>query len=766
MSRGSRIASFFLLSTLLMPAHAFVVEDIRIEGLERIRPGVVFNELPIRVGDSFSLEMSESILAAVYRTAYFDDVSLHIDGARLIIRVRERAGIAAITIEGNTEIPEEVLMEGFEKSGLSIGEVYNETRLERFRGELIEQYYSLGKYNTRVDIQLRELPDNRVAIDLRIYEGRPSRIADIRFIGNRRIKDEVLYEQIELAEQSWYEFWSDSDEYSRERLLGDLERIRAFYLDRGFLDFEVENTEVSLSPDKEKIYIVISLKEGKPYRLSGFDVAGATALSRQEIASLIQLKKGGYYSQSEVLEASENIRYRLNSIGYAAAEVNPLPEVDVDKAEARVLFVIDPKAITYVRRINFYGNEGTSDHVFRSEMRQMESAVYSREQIEQSKKRLSRLPYIRSIEMNVNPLPESQDMVDLDVQVEEQVSGNFNVGAGFSDSEGAVLSFSINQDNFLGSGKRVNFTFNNSDSNTIYSLRYFDPFFTIGGISREWGLRYQQRDYAESDIAASDTDELSLLSTFGIPVSENDTFYIGGRIQDLKLDLREGPDGRPIAGEELRNFVENEGDSFTDFSVNGRFDYDTRNRALFPSDGSRITGGFSWTVPGSDLKYYKLDYTHKRYQSLDDNEDFIVATGGQVAYADSYGSTTEVPYYSRYYAGGTKTVRGYQRNSLGPRDSRNDPIGGNFSLIGNFNLYFPTDFLYDRKSLRMSLFTDVGNVFTDYDEFSLSDMRGSYGLQVQWLTALGGVSFNFASHYNNEQGDRTEGFQFDLGTRF
>ena len=569
-----------------------------------------------------------------------------------------------------------------------------------------------------------------------------------------------------MGRKPWYRFWGSSDEYSRERLLGDLERIRSFYLDRGFLDFKIEDTEVSLSPDKKNIYIVVSIKEGVPYRLSGFDVAGETILSRDEVLSLVELKQGAAYSQADVVRAAENIKHRLNSIGYATAEVNAVPEPDAEKGEARVLFVVNPRAVTYVRRINFYGNEGTSDQVFRREMRQIESAVYSREQIELSKKRLSRLPYIRSIEMNLNPLPDVKDMVDLDVRVDEQVSGNFNIGAGFSDSEGAVLSFSVNQDNFLGSGNRLNFNFNNSKSNTLYSLRYLDPFFTIGGISREWGASYQVRDNRESDIAVSDTKEISLVNTFGIPVSENDTFYIGGRVQKLNLDLLSDQEGVPRASRELREFVDREGDDFLDFSINGRLDYDTRNRALFPSEGSRITGGFNWTIPGSDLQYYKLDYVHKFYRALDDNEDFVLATNGHISYADSYGSTSEVPYYSRFYAGGTRTVRGYQNNSLGPRDSRDDPIGGNFRLVGNFNLYFPTDFLYDRKSLRMGLFTDIGNVFEEYDDFEIDEMRGSYGLQVQWLTAIGGVSFNFASHYNDESDDDTESFQFDLGTRF
>lgn len=751
---------------MALPASAFVVENIRIEGLERISPGVVFTALPIRVGDNFTVDMSADILAAVYRTSYFDDVSLFVEGSDLLIRVQERAGIASLNIKGNTSIPEEVLLEGFEQSELAIGDVYSEAKLDSFRRELIEQYYSLGKYNTKIDIQLRELVNNRVAITVHIYEGMPGKIASIRFIGNRYIKDKLLYDSVELGHKPWYKFWGDSDEYSRERLLGDLERIRTLYLDRGFLDFEIDNTEVSLSPNKEKIYIVVSIKEGKPYRFTGFDVAGTTILSRAKIDSLVQLKKGSFYSQAEVVEAGENIRYHLNSIGYATAEVNALPEPDAERGEARVLFVVDPKEISYVRRINFYGNEGTSDSVFRSEMRQVESAIYSRQRIEQSKKRLSRLPYVRAVKMDVNPLPQVQDMVDLDVQIEEQVSGNFNIGAGFSDSEGAVLSFSINQDNFLGTGKRVNFSFNNSRSNTIYSLRYLDPFYTMGGISREWGMSYRERDNAESDIAASNTEELSLLSTFGIPVSENDTLYVGGRVQNLEIDLRSNAAGNPLASQELQEFVAREGSDFLDFSINGRLDYDTRNRSLFPSEGSRITGGFNWTIPGSDLTYYKLDYIYRSYFSLDDNEDYIVATSGQLAYADSYGSTTEVPYYSRFYAGGSKSVRGYANNSLGPRDSRDDPIGGNFRLVGNLNLYFPTDFLYDRKSLRMSLFTDVGNVFEDYNDVGLTDMRGSYGLQVQWITALGGVSFNFASHYNDEQGDETERFQFDLGTRF
>ena len=764
---------------LLLPyslcAEEFVIRDIRVQGLKRITAGAVFSELPVTVGDRFDESIPASLIGALYRTGYFDDVSLERRRNDLIITVVERPGIAGITLAGNEGIPDEQLTEGLAQAGVAVGRVFDRRLLERLTQELTEQYQALGKFGARINTEIRELPDNQVNIEILIDEGKISKIKEFKITGNRKLRDKELFGKIESGTARWYEFWSSKDNYSRVKLAGDLEALRDAYFDEGYLDFAVKQTRVSLSPDKQDIYVSIGVEEGERYRIGEVSLSCRLDLDRAALRRSVILRKGTIFSRAAAVRSSEAIELQLKNVGYAGAKVNVVPDKDEEKHTVDVAFLIVPGPKTYVRRINFHGNDGTDDEVFRRELRQLEGAEYSAGKIELSKRRLQRLPYIQSVDVKEQAVEGKEDQIDVDIDLVETRSGNLSLGAGYSDADGAVLSFGLRQDNFLGTGNRVGFTFNNSAANTNYTFSFLDPFYTINGVSRLWSLSYRSIDNSERDINDTSTDEGLVRLGFGIPISENDTLNLGATLQDIKVDPGSN------LGTRLRDYYEdqcgwvqespiavrdiNECD-FLNLIATVGLDYDTRDRALFTTEGTRISGNLQFFIPIDGLAYYKADYYHRHYVSLDEDADYVFAGRARVSYASEYGKTVGVPPYDRFFAGGASSLRGYLNNSLGPRDDNDDPLGGNFRMLFGADLFFPSDFLYDRQRLRMSAFVDYGNVFSEVEDFSLSDMKGSYGLQVRWLTAVGGISFNFASHFKDESGDDTESFQFDLGTTF
>ena len=775
-----RILSLLL---LLLPyslyAAEFTLRDIRVQGLQRISAGAVFSELPITVGDRVDEAQSEAWVGALYRTGYFDDVSVLRRREVLLIVVKERPGIAAITLSGNKNVPDEQLIEGLSSAGVSTGQVFDRNLLGRLTKELVSQYQSLGKLGARINTEVRELPDNQVSIEISIDEGDASKIREFNLTGNRKIKDRELLKQMESGAHKWYKFWSSSGDYSRVKLSGDLEALRSAYYDQGYLDFEVRETRVSLSPDKRDIYITVALEEGEQYHIGEVALSCRLAVDHGTLKSRISLRRGDIFSRAETIRSSDAIEQQLKDIGYASAKVNVIPETHEETNTVDVAFLVEPGPKTYIRRINFKGNDDTSEEVFRREMRLFEGAEYSSGKLELSRRRLQRLPYIQSAKVTSHAVAGRQDQIDVDIELVETRSGSVRLGAGFSDAEGAVLSVGVNQDNFLGSGNRVGFNFNNSSSNTNYTFSFLDPFHTINGVSRLWSISYRSIDNSERDINDSQTEDVRLRLNYGIPISESDTLSLGATLQDIKIDP-----GSNI-GTRLSGYYQEqcgyEGDfdvatnmqvieirecSFTNLVSSLGLDYDTRDRSLFPTEGSRIAGNLQVFIPIDGLAYYKADYFHRHYFTLSDNDDYIFAMRGRVSYAGEYGDTIGVPPYDRFFAGGSGSLRGYRRNSLGPRDTNDDPLGGDFRTLLGADLFFPTDFLYDRQRLRMSAFVDYGNVFGKAGDFSLDEMRGSYGLQMRWLTAVGGISLSFASHFQDQSGDDAEAFQFDLGTTF
>ena len=766
---------------LALLADEFVVRDIRVEGLDRISRGTVFSDLPIVVGDRVDATQSSSWIKALYETGYFEDVYVTLERDIVVFGVKERPGIANIVFAGNKDISNEQLTEVLDQAGISVGQVFNRHFLALLTQGLTEQYQALGNFNVRVGAKVHEFPENQVQLEITVDEGEVSKIKRFSIMGNRKITDEELLDSIESGTVKWYQFWSTKDNYSRVKLAGDIEAIRTVYFNKGFLDFEVTGTRVSLHSNKRDIYVEITVDEGEQYRIAAVSLSCRPEIRRAALEKHIGLRKGKLFSRADILASSRAIELELKSTGYANAKVNAIPDRDPENRTVDVAFLVEPGRKTYVRRVNLTGNHGTSDETFRRELRQLESSQYSARNIELSKRRLQRLVYVRSVDVEVLSVEDEagpqvmEDQIDLNFHVEESRSGNVNLGAGYSDAEGAVVSFALNQDNFLGTGNRVGFVLNNSSVNTNYTVSFFDPYYTIDGISRSWNVSYRSIDNQEQNINDTETDEARIRLGFGIPLSENDTLNVGLALQDIKLSPGNNIGGRlrryyedqcGWTQRDLRSLRDIMDCNFLNLVATTSFDYDTRDRALFPTEGSKIRGSLQAFIPIDGLAYYKLDYFHRYYQSFDDNDDYIFAGKTRVSYASHYGETVGVPPYDRFFAGGASSLRGYFNNSLGPQDDNDDPLGGEFRVLLGADLYFPTDFLYDRQRLRMGAFVDYGNVFEDVGEFSVSDMRGAYGLQVRWLTAIGSISFNFSSHFNDQSGDEIESFQFDLGGSF
>lgn len=741
-----------------LSAAAFVVEDIELEGLERIEPGTVFTYLPIQVGDRFDTNRSAEIVQALFDTGFFSDITLRRRDNVLVVEVEERPAIAEITFEGNEDISDEDLTAALESVEIARGRVFNRSVLERLENELVQQYLARGKYNVKVDTEITELERNRVVIKIDISEGAVARIKRVNVVGNEEFTEEELTEDFESGIPPWWAFFSSRDKYSKEKLTGDLETLRTHYLDEGYLKFNIDSTQVSITPDNQDIYITINIDEGERYTVSEVKLAGEFVVPEQELEELLKVEPGDTFSRSQVVKSVDDISRRLGDEGYAFANVNPIPEVNEARKEVSLTFFVDPGQRIYVRRINILGNANTSDEVYRRELRQIEGGWYSLSDIELSRQRVQRLPYVESVEINTERVPGVDDMVDLNVSVKERLAGNFAIGAGYSQSQGFLFNLALTQDNFLGTGKRVGIRFDNSDFNTIYSFTYTNPYYTIDGVSRGFSVNYTETDAAEANISDYSAEQLGANITYGIPFSEFDTLRASGGYRDVSI-------GTTInTPPEIRDFLDDNGDEYNIFQLSSSLIHDTRNRTVFADRGNLQRLNLEAAVPGSDLEYYRTDYSNLQYIPL--TSGLTLSLNGEVAYGGGYGNTTDLPFFEKYYGGGFGTVRGYEANSLGPRDSFGEPLGGNFRVISNIELLFPPPFTEEASNLRFGLFFDAGNVFGDVGDFDVSELRTAVGLATSWITPVGALTFSLAQALNDEPGDDTETFQFNIGTIF
>ncbi len=754
-TRQFQVLIFILMTLATGVVQAFVVKDIQVRGLQRISAGTVFNYLPVNIGDEFTPQKAAKAIRALFKTGFFKDIALEQSGNVLIVHVKERPSIAKIIIEGNKDIKKDDLEKALNTIGLSEGKVFNRQLLEKVEQELTRQYFSHGKYGVRIKTEVSQLTRNRVGIHIEISEGRVAKIKQINLVGNKVFDSDQLLDLFELSTTNWLSFYTKDDQYSKQKLSADLERLRSYYLDRGYIKFDIESTQVTLTPDKKEIYITVNLKEGDLYTLEKVRLTGNLVVQPQELIKLVEVGPGEIFSRKNATLTSKAISDRLGDEGYLFANVNMVPEIDEKNKTVVMTFFVDPGKRVYVRRINMKGNSKTRDEVLRREMRQMEAAWASTRKIDRSKTRLERLGYFEQVNVETPPVVGASDQVDIDYSVTERSSGNLSAGIGFSQVQGLVFNANISQNNVFGTGKRVDLAFNNSSVTTQYRFGYFDPYYTLDGVSMGYDLGYVKRNANNANISNYTTDVINTGFNFGIPLNEFDRlrFNFDAKYTKLKTGL--------FASREIQDFINLQGDSFLTVSGAAGWTHDTLNRALFPTSGGQQRFSALATIPGSDLTYYKVSYKQQQYFPI--ARDLTFRLLGEVAYGNGYGDTKRLPFFEHYFAGGVRSIRGFKANTLGPRDSNNRAFGGASKITGKAELFFPVPFMKESKSVRMGAFVDAGTVNKD---FSLSNMRYSVGISGEWLSPFGALSVSFAIPMNSGGNDQTQSFQFSFGSGF
>ena len=783
---------------------AFIVNDIRIAGLQRVSTGSIFNTIPISVGDKIDERKVVDISKALFATEQFDDIQIGRDGNSLIITVAERPSISSIDISGNSALKTEVLLESFDGIGITEGQVYKRSTLEKMRAELVRSYSSQGRYGAGVEIYETTQPRNRVSIAIQIDEGESAQIDRVTILGNRIFSDDDLLDVMELSEGSWLSFLTNDNQYSREKLQGDIENLESFYLDRGYLQFAIESSQVSISRDRNSIYITYIISEGPQFIINEVKIIGDLPLNSDIVDPIINTQNDVIYSQAQITQIEEIFTSLLGNEGYAFASVKGQPSINEDLLEVDLSFVVEPGKRTYARKILFEGNQITQDDVLRREMRQFEGAWASDDKIEQSRVRLERLGFFKDVNVETIPVPGTDDQIDIKFRVEEETTGNVGGNLGYSDF-GLMIGFNLQERNFLGSGNSVGIAINKSIYQEVYNISFYDPYFTIDGVSRGYNLYYRKTDYGEFNIANYTADSQGLGIQFGYPIS--DTQRIGLNLTYDFTDVDQGT----LPVRDILDFLLEEGNSFKTLSAQAVWSRITLNRGMFPTDGASTEALFLATIPVSDINYYKLNIRQKYYEPLG-FWDLVFGFQGEIGYLAPYGDTNNVPFFQHFYAGGPRSLRGFESNTLGPRatpspcyqfdsvndlcppliDSnfdgvpdtpaynqsivyqRDDPIGGDVKIEGSMQLIFKLPMVEDQRSMRSALFFDFGNVFAmecrDYQvscyKPSFDELRYSVGVGLTWITGFGPMSFAISKPYNEDRYERTEEFQFTIGTVF
>jgi outer membrane protein insertion porin family len=776
----------------------FTISDIRIEGLSRIAPGTVFTYLPVEKGDALTTARADQAIRALYKTGFFNDVQLGRQGDILVVTVKERPQITKIVIRGNKDIQEEDLRKGLKGIGLSEGEAFNPLALSEVQSELIRQYYNRGKYNVSVKTSKVNLDRNRVEIAINVAEGKAARIKHINVVGNATFPDRDIKDDFESNTSNWTSWYTKDDQYSREKLSGDLEKLQSYYMDRGYADFSVDSTQVNISPDKRRMYVSANITEGEVYTISDIKLTGALIVKEEDLRRMVQLKPGDVFSRSRIEQSIDQMISTLSNIGYAFADVEPLPTIDKEKREVALNFFVNPGKRVYVRKIVFKGNQRTEDQVLRREMRQLEGSWYSQAAIDRSKIRLQRLGYFSKVEIETPAVAGTDDQVDLAVNVEEQNSGQFTFGLGYSQVQGLIASVSVSQNNFFGSGDRLGFTAQRSSFIERYQLSYYEPYLTDDGIGIGYDLQHTELDTGEQNLASyySNTDAFNIY--LGFPISESDT--INAQIGYSRTGIVPSF----YTPQSIIDYIDNLG-HFTFHTVNTQFSWahDTRNRYWNPTRGSLQTASLEVTLPGSTVEYYKINYSFAQYLRITDKLTFYGHL--TLGYGDTYKDPESVlspdhpryladigglPFFENFYAGGVSDVRGYRDNTLGPFALSNPltcpatdancrlPLGGALKTVASAEIIFPTPFVKENNdSTRISAFLDVGNVFNNnlcnytteclpYRTWSADQLRASVGLSFQWRAPVGPIVINFAKPLRTQPGDDTETIQFMFGNTF
>jgi outer membrane protein insertion porin family len=792
-------------------ADTFRIDDIRVDGLQRISEGTVFSFIPVEPGDTMTPTLARSTIRDLYRSGFFDDISLSREDNVLVISVSERAAISAISISGNRQIATDDLMPALANIGIAEGEIFNQLALDRVRQELIRQYFSRGYYDVRVESRINRLTRNRVSLAIDVTEGRQARIRHINIVGNESFSEKELRSDFESSDRRGLMFWRGRTQYTREKLSGDLEELRSFYLDRGYLDFSIESTQVSISPDKQDIFITANIREGDVFTVSDVVLTGELILAEETLMRMVMIEPGDKFSRRDLEQSMENISAILSNIGYAFANVNPVPRVDRETNEVEINFFIEPGHRVYVRRIHFRGNEQSKDEVLRREMRLFEGAWFSQAALDRSRMRIQRLGFFDNINIETEPVDGSEDQVDIIVSVEEQPSGSFQVGLGYSQFQGLIASVSVDQENFLGTGRRVGFAVQRSRIFTQASVNYTNPYWTPDGVSRGFFLRYTEFDTLgpRSNVSQFSTSQAAGGVNIGFPITELSFLRFGASGQQVDINLPgqllpppDDPDGQPVflvpASRPLGISLDEDGDGFlsrserriTTYRIDATWSRDSRNHFLNPTRGSLNRFNAEVSLPGSSREFYKLTYQFRKYWPIGRRMAFGVR--GNVSYGDAYDNwddrlaiepedveivagqcdpsevvskDTGLPFYEHFYAGGVQDVRGFDDFSLGPKDQFCRSVGGDFKVTGGVELAFPMPFI-QAGGTRLALFVDFGNVYRDIDDFDVDRLRAAGGISLTWQAPVGPIIISLSQPIREREGDRTQALQFTFGQAF
>lgn len=741
----------------------FIVSDIRLEGLQRIAAGTAFTHLPIQRGDRVDRAVIAGAVRSLFASGFFNDVQVARQGDILVVTLTERPAIDSVTLVGNKDIKTEELTRVMGEAGLAEGDTFDRKNLDRLVQELFRQYNNRGKYNARIDPQVEALDRNRVSLTLDITEGKASRIRHINIVGNEEFKEKDLRASWESDTTNWMSWFRRDDQYSREKLSGDLEKLNAWYLDRGYVDFSIESQQVEISPDLRDMAITANIVEGDVYTVSKVEVTGDTILPQEQIEALVRLVPGMIFSRRLIEMSSDAIMSVLANIGYAFSEVTPIPDVNREDKTVDLKLFINPGPRVFVRRIQINGNLQTSDDVVRRELRQFEGSWYSQAAIDRSKVRLQRLGFFEDVEIETERLQGTPDQVDLAVKVTERNAGQFTFGLGFSQVSGLITTVQVVQDNFLGTGTRVSATVQRNTFSNRLDFGFIDPYFTDDGISVGYNFFFREFQAVDANLARFTSDTFGASATFGVPLSETDSIGVRFGVDSNEIILVDG-----FSPVEFLDFINRVGNrTFKAWRAEVFWSRDSRNHFFVPTRGLSQRLSLEATLPGSTAEYYKVQYQLSHFLPL--HRWVVLNSRLDLGFGDGYGDIKELPFFENFIAGGTRSVRGFRDNTLGPvgfaeLSSFRQPLGGSLKTVGGVDFVFPA--LFKSDAARVSAFVDVGNVFDGIDNFEQSELRASYGVSLQWQAPVGPIIISYAIPLRDKADDELERLQFTFGTAF
>jgi len=755
-------AGLLLLSTAALALSPFTIRDIRVEGAQRIEAGTIFSYLPLKVGDAVTDEKASAALKSLYDTGFFSDVRLESDHEVLVVIVQERPAIAKIDINGAKEFNKEQLTEALKSIGLAEARIYDKSLLDKAEKELKRQYLSKGRYSAQVTTTVTPMERNRVALTFNISEGEVARIKEINIVGATVFKEKTLLDQLQLTTSNWFTWYTKDDQYSKQKLSGDLETLRTYYQNHGYLEFAVDSTQVSITPDKQDIYITINVVEGQQYKVSDVKLAGQFIVPEDDLKKLVTLKSGDTFSREKVTNSTKAISDRLGNEGYSFANINANPDINKEGRTAAFTFVVDPGRRVYVRHINIFGNARTRDEVIRREVRQMEGGWYSIELVNRSKERINRLGFFSDVTVDSPPVPGTTDQVDVNFTVVERQTGSIQLGAGYSSAEKVVLSTSISQNNLFGSGNSLTLSVNSGSISRTYALTYFNPYWTEDGIGRSWSV-YDRTTNTTSLTGVSPymTRTIGGDIHLSVPLSETNAYSFGMGYESTAVTVISNS---PI---QYLDFVNQFGDVAKTLKADVGFSRDSRDSILYPTKGLNQRYSLEAGLPGGDLKYYRATVNEQLLTPI--GYDISLSFSGQLGYGHGYGGMP-LPFFKNFFAGGVGSVRGYYTSSLGPHTQtivgNTLNLGGTEMITGSVEALFPMPGLKNDKSFRLSTFIDTGNVYGNGDGFSLGALRYSAGVGLSWYSPMGPLTFSYAVPLHAQPFDNIERLQFQMGTTF